>query len=196
MNMIFKGCTIWKAEDEKCVGSKILNPEEFRKRLVTEIIRHDHKSDSAPGQHVVTLSYETIEASGIVCGIGLRTNNLNDYIIRSWRGQVGLYLKRECAVPVEMCRVIVYTKEAMIADPDVDEDYKNEIMNSPDHKYVSHYLIALLADGPEPSARSPLRLTAAIGGHNNEYENASIEKIKSDCLESYNYATKWEVVSD
>lgn len=184
---------IWQAEDEVVIGSKVGNSPAFRSALTEAIVNHDTSKDRAEGQHFIVLSADAIEASKITCGVGRKTSNINDYVMREWRGNVDTFLKRENALPVAFCAVIVYTKDAYLADPHMSDEVRAEVEASDG----THYLIALLANADGvPNARSPYRLVDSLAGGNNEFENISIEDVKAMAVESKAYADTWSVVAD
>ena len=184
---------IWQAENNSVIGSKVGDSPAFREALTTAIFNHNSSSDRAEGQHFIVLSPEAIKASDITCGVGRKTSNIEDYVMREWRGNVQTFLKREKAMEVAFCAVIVYTKSAYLADPQMPEDERKQVLASKD----THYLVALLANGDGvPNARSPYRLVDSLAGGNNEFENISIEDVKAMAVESKAYADTWGVVAD
>lgn len=184
---------IWQAEDEVVIGSKVGNSPAFRSALTEAIASHDTSKDRAEGQHFIVLSPEAIEASDITCGVGRKTSNINDYVMREWRGDVQTFLKRQHALPVAFCAVIVYTKDAYLADPHMSDEVRAEVEASD----ATHYLVALLANAEGvPNARSPYRLVDSLAGGNNEFADISIEDVKAMAVESKAYADAWSVVAD
>ena len=184
---------IWQAESSTVIGSKVGNSPAFREALTEAIASHDTSRDRAEGQHIIVLSPEAIKASDITCGVGRKTSNISDYVMREWRGSVSTFLKRENALPVSFCAVIVYTKSAYLADPQMPEDERKQVLASDS----THYLVALLANADGvPNARSPYRLVDSLAGGNNEFADISIEDVKAMAVESKAYADAWSVVAD
>ena len=184
---------IWQAENPWVIGSKVGNKPAFRSALTEAIASHDTSKDRAEGQHFIVLSPEAIKASEITCGVGKKTSDTNDYVMREWRGSVSTFLKRHKALPVAFCAVIVYTKDAYLADPQMPEDERKQVLASD----ASHYLIALLANAEGvPNARSPYRLVDSLAGGNNEFADISIEDVKAMAVETKAYADTWSVVAD
>lgn len=184
---------IWQAENSSVIGSKVGNSSAFRSALTEAIASHDTSKDRAEGQHFIVLSADAIEASDITCGVGRKTSNISDYVMREWRGSVSTFLKRENALPVSFCAVIVYTKSAYLSDPQMPEDERKQVLASDS----THYLVALLANADGvPNARSPYRLVDSLAGGNNEFADISIEDVKAMAVESKAYADSWSVVAD
>ena len=184
---------IWQAENPFVIGSKVGNKPAFREAIAEAILHHDTSRDRAEGQHFIVLSPEAVSQSEITCGVGKKTSNVEDYVMREWRGNVQTFLKREKALPVAFCAVIVYTKEAYLADPQMSEEEKERVQASE----AQYYLVALLANADGvPNARSPYRLVDSIAGGNNEFNDVSVEEIKKMASESKAYADTWSVVAD
>ena len=127
------------------------------------------------------------------CGVGERTANPDDYVVRTHRGRVELYLKREKALPCASANVIVYTKAAALADPQLPEEDRARIEESD----VTHYMIALLANAEGvPNSRSPYRLVDCLAGGNNDADKWEKEQIRKLAKAAREYADTWEVVAD
>ena len=184
---------IWQAEEPTAVGSKVGNSPAFRSAIQGLITSHDPSNDRARGQHFIMLSPEVIDASAITCGVGRKSSNVDDYVKRFWRGSVKCFLKRELAVRCTWCAVIVYTKDAYLGDPQMEDEERLRVESST----TTHYLVALLANGDGvPDARSPYRLVDSLAGGNNEFADISIETVKAMAVRSKDYADNWSVVAD
>lgn len=193
MKVIFGKSAIWTADKESTVGSKVENFEVFKEELAELVDIHDTAQDRIKGQHFVVLPREYIVNSGISCGVGRRTDNPNDYVLREWRGSVGCYLKRDEALPIDFCAVIVYTMEAYENDPE------SEVFELDDLRAqgATHVLVALLASNNEvPNARSARALVAGIAGANNELLGLSAKDTEKLCIETTAYEKGWCVVAD
>ena len=182
---------IWQAYSNTCIGSKVESIVPFDEVLKEAIASHDPSKDWAEGQHMVAFPKEHLHL--LSCGVGERTDNPDDYVIRNWRGKVSLFLKRDRALPCASANVIVYTKAAMLADPQLPEREREKI----EECNATHYLIALLANAEGvPNSRSPYRLVDCLAGGNKEAEAWSLEDIKNLAKDARDYADKWEVVAD
>jgi hypothetical protein len=186
--VIWGEAPIFTAHKDATVGSKITDREAFIDGALNAFINHDQSKDRAPGQHFIELenAHEYVTA-----GVGLRSDSPDHYIKRNWRGHMELYLKREYAVSLENEKtfLIVYTREAMLNDPETSESFRQEILNSE----YTHYLVALLAG---PGDRGPYRLVDSIAGGNNEFNNATVEYIKECAKRTKAHYDKYVVVSD
>jgi len=191
MTIILKPSFIWQAYSPNAIGSKVLaeSIETFEETLKEAIATHDPSKDWAEGQHMVAFPSTHL----VSCGVGERTDNPDDYVIRNWRGKVSLFLKREKALPCASANVIVYTKGAILSDPQLPESERVKIEESD----ATHYLIALLANAEGvPNSRSPYRLVDCLAGGNKEADAWSLDDIKALAKDSKEYADKWEVVAD
>ena len=184
---------IWQAYSPNAIGSKV--PAEsivpFDRVLKEAIASHDPSKDWAEGQHMVAFPKEHLHL--LSCGVGERTDNPDDYVIRNWRGRVSLFLKREKALPCAYANVIVYTKDALLKDPQLPESERENI----EACNATHYLIALLSNGEGvPNSHSLYRFVDCLAGGNNEADAWSLEDIKNLAKDARDYADKWAVVAD
>jgi hypothetical protein len=195
MSINIKPSHIWSAFEDDCIGSKCGNQDAFELNLEAAIENHDTSRDRAEGQHFIVLSKEAIEASGITAGVGRKTANVEDYVLRLYRGGVKTFLNREHALPVSFCAVIVYTKAAYLADPEGTDKLRAEIEASEG----THFLVALLANAegvPSPAPRSPSNLVKCLAGRNNEAEVWTLDEIKEMAKASVEYDETFAVVAD
>ena len=180
------------AFSDKAIGSRVLpeHQELFLEVLKIGILSHDPEKDRQAGQHFIVLPQT---ACGLVsCGVGKRTQNPDDYVIRQYREQVGLYLKRHLAVPTEHLAVVVYTKEAYLKDPDVTPE-ELEIRKAED---VTHVLVAVLATAGEVSKLSPYRFTANLAGGNLEAQAWTADEIRAKAKEILSFDNSFTTVAD
>jgi hypothetical protein len=167
---------------EKTIGSKVANPSEFMGRVESAVADFAFPEN---GQGFIPLS----TCEGVTCGVGLRTENPEDYIARPHRGVVGLYLKREMALPATFCAVVVYTASAYNADPEVAEKVGED---------VTHVLVAVIATGGDPKPPvDPWRFVSNLGGGNLSY-GPDMSKADAVALASevVAYHGKYCVVAD
>lgn len=189
----FEPCYIWSAYSDECIGTKVGNPTAFESHLADAVANHDVSRDRAVGQHFVILPTSIADECGISCGDGKRTTNPADYVLRSHRGVVGAFLKRHCALPIGFLACVVYTKEAMLADPQSSEEYKAEVAASS----ATHFLVAVIANGEGvPNTRSCYRLCDALAGGNNEAAGWSVEEIRELAAKAVAFDSEFCVVAD
>ena len=178
------------AFDKKTIGSKVVNPSKFEGFLAEAIRQNDPSKDRVPGQHFISMPAESFGT--VSAGVGVRTVNPGDYILREYRGQVDVYLRREFAAPVESLAVVVYTVEAYLADPDVSPDEADRISGSG----ASHVLVAVLASAGPRAPLSPKRFVHNLVGGNREAMAWSADEIRAKAVESKTYHDQWCVVAD
>tara|TARA_B100000963_G_C22624569_1_gene671660 strand:+ start:590 stop:1489 length:900 start_codon:yes stop_codon:yes gene_type:complete len=190
---IIDTCYIWQAEDDKVIGSKVGNSMMFREFVKVCIESHDPSNDRARGQHEITLSDAYIANSEITCGVGLNTSDPNDYVLREHRGRVQPFLDRRYALPVDWCAVIVYDREAYLADPQMPAEERERVLGG----NATHFLIALLANAKDvPNAYGTYRLVSNLCGGNNAFADMSLAEFKVEAQKALDYQDKWCVVAD
>jgi hypothetical protein len=182
-------CSAFSAE---VIGSRVTNQQEFLNVLESAIAVHDASKDGVSGQHSITLSDVVFEF--VSAGVGKRSVDPDDYVLRNHRGRVLACLRRGKAAQVEAVVVIVYTCEAYLADPEVVNDSVE--FSRVKESDCTHVLVAVLAStGP----RSPLtahRFVSNLSGGNKEVLGWSIEEIRSKANEISAYWDEWDVVAD
>ena len=176
------------AFDAITIGTKVGQRNEFNLALSKALSSYDDSEDDAPGQHAIMLNPESIGACDITCGVGRRLADPDCYRMANWRGRVNAYLKREYAAEASTVKVIVYTREAFLSDPQVK---KMGITNM----IETHVVVAVLANPSDaPDARSAFRLVDCLAGNNNEAAAWSAEKIRELASASLDMETNWSVV--
>ena len=211
---------IWTAYSDTAIGSKI-STKKFQKHFAIELFEtmltklieeHDHSKDRARGQHFIMLpnhlSRTEVNAlfgndrdllldmdlgDLISCGVGLNTTNVDDYIHRLYRGRVQSFLTRKHALPLDWCAVIVYDREAYLADPQMPAEERERVLNSE----ATHFLVALLANAKDvPNASGTYRFVSNLCGGNNAFKDLTLEEIRDMAQKSLEYQDKWCVVAD
>lgn len=183
--------TIVTAFDEFTIGTKVINTE-FMYLVAKAIAKHDVSADRIPGQSFIHVPEVVSLVSG---GMGRNRDNEYDYVLRSHRGKVHAYLKREFAEPVTDCHVVVYTRDAYLADPDIDEDpVEAERIRSQTN--TTHILVAVLAAAGVPSRLSPYRFVKNLAGGNHEALVWSGDEIRAKAQEIAADVDEWSIVAD
>jgi len=136
------------AFDLRSIGSKVLPGHigSFYQFLEEALSKHDASKDH-PGQHFVVLpkeAYHTVSA-----GDGLRTGRSEDYIVRNYREGPKMFLKREFAGDVNFLAVVVYTREAFLADPDITDE-EREAIGDRSHAIVAVHCILWAQQPSQP----------------------------------------------
>lgn len=184
---------IWTATNDETVGSKVGNVSAFNSTMVELIENHDPSKDRARGQHFIMMNGDQVTESEITCGVGLNTTDINDYVHRLYRGRVQSFLTREHALPVDWCAVIVYDREAYLADPQMGDEERQWVLST-EH---THFLVALLANAKDvPNAYGTYRLVSNLCGGNNAFVDMSLAEFKVEAQKALDYQDKWCVVAD
>ena len=184
---------ICSAFSPNAIGTRVVDGDAFLNALTTAVFRHDIFADPVPGHYSVKLPEDVY---GMVsAGVGRRSQNPEDYVIRVHRGQVNAYLKREKAAPVEGLAAVVYTREAYLNDPDVQKNAaEQERVSNSD---ATHVLVAVLASaGPYSSPFTPDRFVKNLAGGNREAFAWSADEIRAKATEIAAYYDSWSVVAD
>jgi len=183
---ISKVCTAFM---DGSVGTKVLDGDAILSALDVAIPAHDFTKDKVPGQGFLKLP-DLFDA--VRCGVGLRTTNPDDFHAKEHRGRVNLYLKPHLAAPCEGLAAIVYTLDAYLADPQVDEEENRALIVMK----TTHVLVALLAfAGPEAPV-DEVRFVSNLAGGNKETEDWTIEKAKNEAGKVKEYHDRWCVVAE
>lgn len=181
------------ALDPFCVGTRVKDPDAFVP-VVLDAVR-DHNFSANP-QAFIMLPKSA--CSMVYPGVGRRTKNELDYIVRSHRGHVDAYLRRYSSgsgdIPVDNVAVIVYTREAYLVDPDVlaDEVELARVTAS----NATHVLVAVLAFAGPKAPVCPYRFVANTAGGNNAYLAMTGDELRALAREVIAYDDEWCVVAD
>jgi len=200
-DLIIFNSNIVTSYDSFTTGTKITDERTFNKVLGEVIFNHDFSRGEFPGQAVIGLPTPTDDfpriphpSTYLSAGIGLRTGAVTDYVIRHRRGRVGLFLKREFAIPVENAAIVVYTRKAYFADPEMDQKERDRITTlEVTRGQATHFLVIILAPS---STLTPYRLVANLAGANNEAQVWDAKTIREKARKIVEFYSKYCVVSD
>ena len=190
--MKFINANILQAFDDTAVGTRVVQPYLFMRHLSAAVAVFDFDAQTTPGQGFVSLPKEAF--SSVSAGVGKQRDDPSAYVLRSWRGSVGAYLKREHAAPVESLAAIIYTTDAYLADPDVARD--SDEVSRVEATGASHIIVAVLAFAGPKAPLSPGRLVSNLAGGNKNALAWNADTIREKAKESAAYAAEWSVVAD
>ena len=160
---------ICHAFDNTAVGSKV-HPgghSYFMDELEKVILDYDFSVGNVPGQAVVNLPEKV--NSWVSPGTWFRSNDPKDYVVREYRGAVGMFMKRHSGMESHHVSCVVYTKAAYEADPDFTQD-EAVVVNEFFGKGNGYVLVAVLGDCDlNKSTVSYSRFVKNFAGANNEY---------------------------
>jgi len=198
------------AFDRETIGSKVLDEGGFLVILANAMEAFDWSTCRQPGQAYIQLPQE---ACALVSGgVGKRTQDPEDYVIRMNRDQIGLYLKRQrteyctpdaahpndffftrsLAAPVDNVAVVVYTLDAYLADPDCTPEETARVKDMG----ATHVLVAVLASAGKPSTLTAHRFVHNLAGGNNEALAWTADEIRQKAKEIKEFTSEWAVVAD
>lgn len=198
MTKFFAGYTARSAY-EGGIGSKIIDVEAFEAALSEAVQGFDFSTDN-PGVRTEGQGFIRLDHAAEACsaGVGRKVDNPEAYVLRSWRGAVKAFLKREHAVQAETLAVVVYTAEAFLTalgNPDTPADVAKAEREAFEASGATHAIVAVLA-GAGPETLSPGRLVSNLAGGNADAETWSAEEIRAKAREAVDYAAAWDVVAD
>lgn len=170
------------------IGTKVVDHARFLSLVDSAISTYDWSACRQAGQGFINLPPEAI--SLVSAGCGKHTHNQDDYVVRTHRGEVGLYLKREKAEVCTGVAVVVYTREAYNNDPQVIEG------NRQVSDEYTHVLVAVLGfAGPKPEVGMG-RFVINLAGGNNEYAQYTKEEVVMKAKACHEYNSQWCTVAD
>jgi hypothetical protein len=180
---------ICSALNHPAIGSRVTNIAKFYEVMEAAVAAHDFTKDRVPGQGFIVVPEAVAYVSA---GVGPRSKNPQDYVLREHRGVVGAYLKREFAAQVTGCALVIYTKEAYLKDPDVTAEEAEVIQLTE----ATHVLVAVLAFAGPDSPLPPYRLVWNLAGGNREAATWTADEIRSKAKAAIDYDNAWVTVAD
>lgn len=183
---------ICSANASETIGSKITNDAGFTTLALKAIEAYDFSGGNVrvPGQGFI-LCPELVPF--VSAGVGPRSKNPADYVLREHRGIVGAYLKREFAAPVTGCALVVYTLEAYVRDPDVPSEEGKALTAAG----ITHIIVAVLAyTSDAPSPLPVYRLVWNLAGGNREAATYTADEIRAKAKAAIDFDNAWVSVAD
>lgn len=189
-NISFAISDICSAFNSKTIGSKVIHHDAFFKILGEATKQFDWSSCRVDGQAKIKLPVEA--NSAVSCGVGLSIDNSSYYVLRSHRGKVSAYLKREYAEQTRSVHVILYTKEAFLKDPDVTDEEREGIIES----LCTHVVVAVLADVTDNPQLGAYRFVHNLAGGNREALVWTADEIREQAKSIISRENKYVTVAD
>lgn len=168
---------ICSAFQYKTIGTKVDRAAGFEEAL-KEALEHYQMPQSGQGFIALPSAIEFVS-----CGVAKLSDCVGpeDFVIRRHRDKWSLFAKRHLAAETESLHVVLYTKDAYLADPDVNPREKNLLEGT---KKITHIIVAVIAGaGPKPPL-PPNTLLHNIAGGNNEFKPKSHLKSSLEFLAS------------
>ena len=177
--------------DEGAIGTKVTNHRRFWEIADAAVAAFDFSAQRVPGQGFIVCPDVVPFLSA---GIGKRSADPDHYVCRVHRGRVDAYLRREYATACEGAALIVYTKAAYLADPDVQKDAAEKARIEASE--ATHVLVAVLGFAGPKAPLSPYRLVHNLAGGNKEAQVWTADEIRTQAEGSLAYDAEWAVVAD
>ena len=126
-----------------------------------------------------------------------------DYVVREWRGEMGMFAKRQHVppwqlfklaqhVPPTFCAAVVYTVDAYCADPQVHPDEIGALRM----ENATHVLVAVLGSrGPKPTLSSH-RFVRNLAGGNLAFADKTQAELVEMAKDVVEYEQNWVTVAD
>jgi hypothetical protein len=185
--MRFAVANMCTAFAEKTIGTKVKDGIALMAMLREPVEKHKGDLDQVPGQHFIRLD----EARHLVsAGVGRARASASYYVLRTHRGEVKAFLERDFAAQVETLSVVVYTREAYNADPDVVREC-HQVSED-----FTHVIAAVLASAGPQSPLTPERFVHNLAGGNKEALLWSANEIRERAADIVDYWREWSVVAD
>jgi hypothetical protein len=190
--IVLANAHIVTAFNHSAIGSRVIDRAPFLNATKRAIAAHDFSKDRVPGQALLDVPEAVPHVSA---GVGPRSTEPEDYVLREHRGQVTAYLKRTCAAKVESCKLVVYTREAYLRDPDIDAAEASRIDITVGGT-ATHVLVAVLAAAGPESPHSPYRFVWNLAGGNREAATWTTDEIRAKAKAVIEYDKSWAPVAD
>jgi hypothetical protein len=196
--------SIVTAFDEQTIGTKVLC-----KMTVLDIVAHvvaetDFETQKEPGQATIELPNTGQSSVLPYVSAGVATSSKDDepehFVIRKYREGCKLYLKRSVAVaqgrcPVTECKVVIYTRNAYLADPDVNKPEEAAEKTRIEASDFTHIIVAFLASNGS-SPLSVFRFVHNLAGGNNEAAKYTADEIRGMAKEIIEHSNTHISVAD
>lgn len=180
--------SICSARSPEAIGSRVLDDHGFMMAAQAAVEAFDFAQARVPGQGFILCPAAVPYVSA---GIGRRSKDPADYVLREHRGVVSAYLMRAFAAPATGCALIVYTREAYVRDPDVTSEEASRVA------HATHVLVAVLAfAGPKDPPLTPYRLVWNLAGGNREAMVWTADEIRAKAKACIDYDNEWVAVAD
>jgi hypothetical protein len=193
----FPGLTAFN--ESGVIGTRVLSTDAFLKGLAQKIeyAERDGRMQGWQGKVDGHFVIPCPELQGLVSpGIGIRTNDPNDYILVFHREGMVPFLKRAKALSVTDCQgelemeVILYSFEAFLCDGDVRNTPLSEWAKKERPAYV---IIAIHSPASPPT---PWRFTLNAAGGNEEYKEFTADELRQKAAESAEFWKRFCTVAD
>lgn len=189
----FAVADIVSAFGKRPIGTKVLDREALLAATAKAVEAYDPKEDRVPGQHFVMCP----EGKPFVsAGVGRRTRNAEDFILRNGRFGVEAYLKREKAAEVDSLALVVYTAGAYLADPDLQKPEEADERTRIEKSDCTHVIVAVLAFAGPKSPLPPATFVHNLAGGNHEAAQWNADEIHNIAQQVEAYWDEWCIVAD
>jgi len=189
--------SIVTAFDAKAIGTKVTEPIMFRGLLREAVGNFQFPTETVEDKGIVEgQGFIRLDSAlpHVSAGVGLRTLNPDDFVLREYRGEVQPFLKREHAIKADGFAAVVYTREAYLVDPDVVAD-PAELARVKASDATHVFVCAIAFAGPK-APLSPRAFVHNLAGGNTNAQGLSGDVIREQAAEIDAYHAKYATVAD
>jgi hypothetical protein len=187
--------SIVSAFDAKTVGTKVTH-KNFNAHLADAVGSFKFPTETVEEDGIVEgqgfIPIHDAALASVSAGVGKRTENEDDFVLRFYRGRVRPFLKRELAAKATGLAAIVYTRAAYLVDADVDADELARVEASK----ATHVLVAILAFAGPQSPVGPDAFVHNLAGGNANVQGLTGSAIREQAKEIDDYHSEWASVAD
>ncbi len=173
------------------VGTRIAEPGPLAGALGAAVADYVFPDN---GQGFITLDLEVHPsiAEYVQAGVAPVSDIPADYVVRSHRGEIITVLRREAAADLtpDGVAVIVYTREAFLADPDTSDEEKAAFVEA---GHTHCWVTTLAFKGPPPPLGSR-RFVRNLAGGNAAYADKTAFELRTEAAAIAEYEAQWCVV--
>lgn len=176
------------------IGARVVDCDRFMEGVRAAVARHEAKADQRmSGEYFLPLRRDLFDT--VTCGVGERSKNEDDYVVRIDQGQARAFLKRDFAAGVVGgLACVVYTRQAYLSNPEME--HKPEEATRISASDCTHVIVAVLA---RPNEEFPLpiwTLVHSLAGGNERAQFWLVNMIREKARKSWEYWSKWVMVAD
>ena len=172
------------------VGPKVLDIAEFKSIATATVLGFlENTPPDEDGEWTVVLKSSKV-LPFLSSGIGRKNRNHEDYVVRKHAGRVGIYLKREFALPPERCEVLVVTKERYLAD---HQEHEPHGFTDAELADVTHVVVGIrIHAGPDTDRHATAgNFVTRLAGLAGNVERQAKHSVTTICNEAWGINNYW-----
>lgn len=176
----------------ECIGARVLRPEQFMSILEAVVAAHDFASERTPGQGYIAMPQESYRL--VSSGVGKRTEEPSNCILRGDQGRVESFLNRRLSEPVVSLTVVVYTRDAYLNDPDVGKNPAE--VASATASDATHFMVEVIASAGDDAPFALRAFLASLAGDDKGASGSVPREVRELARAIQLHDDTWMVVAD